>query len=164
MRFKAFRTGGVLTLLMLPGILQTESSHATLVEQKAMFGIELGMSSQAIRSELGRPDRVDRVTAWRQSATRYHYRRLNLKVYLAPSAHALRAFALRTSSKAERTRDDLGVGSSEQRLLKLRPKAQCYEFSKGRYCLLLAGARTEFKIVEGRVAVITIRFETTFDI
>jgi hypothetical protein len=120
---------------------------ATIVPQRSMSGIALGMTPAQVHARLGRP--VGKAPG------RWHYARQWV------AFRGRRVVAITIFHSSERTRNGIGLGSSERQVRAAFPNAVCTAVLRFRRCRLGSGAPgtpvTDFMLVAGRVAEVTIQ-------
>jgi hypothetical protein len=121
-------------------------ASATIVPQKGMSGVALGMTKAQVRARLGGPIGT--------GGGRWYYARVWV------GFRAGRAVEITTTRSTERTSGGLGVDSSESSLRASYPALKCAAATPFRRCRLGSGAPgtrvTDFMIGHGRVLQITI--------
>jgi hypothetical protein len=119
---------------------------ATIVPQKGMSGVALGMTKAQVRARLGAPVGT--------GGGRWYYARVWV------GFRAGRATEITTTRSTERTRGGLGVDSTESALRASYPGLTCSSATPFRRCRLGSGAPrtrvTDFMIGHGRVLQITV--------
>jgi hypothetical protein len=132
------------------------SAAATIVPQRGIAGVRIGMAPDQVRDVLGEPLRVVHGRNDFGPYTEYRYPHL-LRVLLQGNASVT---ALETTGKRERTRSGAGVGSTEAELVAGVPGLRCETFLGTRSCHVGAfepGRRvTDFKLRAGRVVRVTV--------
>jgi hypothetical protein len=124
-------------------------AHARIVPNRGMAGVRLGMSQQRVLDILGDPT-TD--FTYRSGMTTYAYDALRLRVSFLPGGGDTNdVFMLFTSGRKERTKEGVGVGTSESTLRRRLRGEQCFSNSQGRYCTLGGGdegarPETDFRI------------------
>lgn len=121
-------------------------ASATIVPQKGMSGVALGMTKAQVRARLGAPIGT--------GGGRWYYARVWVGFRVG------RAVEITTTRSTERTADGLGVDSSESSLRASYPGLECAAAIPFRRCRLGSGAPgtrvTDFMTGRGRVLQITI--------
>jgi hypothetical protein len=121
-------------------------ASATIVPQKGMSGVALGMTKGQVRARLGAPIGT--------GGGRWYYARVWV------GFRAGRAVEITTTRSTERTAAGLGVDSSESSLRASYPGLKCAAAIPFRRCRLGSGAPgarvTDFMTGHGRVLQITI--------
>lgn len=124
---------------------------ATIVPQQGIGGAKLGMSKSTVRGQLGKPRKVTTGKNDFGNYTTYRYRHQITVMFQSGSA----VTSVKTSSAAERTKDGIGVGSTEQSIKNAYPHITCRTLVKSRSCYLgelSPGQRvTDFQLREGTV-------------
>jgi hypothetical protein len=119
---------------------------ATIVPQKGMSGVGLGMTKAQVRARLGAPVGT--------GGGRWYYARVWV------GFRSGRATEIMTTRSTERTRGGLGVDSTESALRASYPGLSCAAATPFRRCRLGSGAPgtrvTDFMLGHGRVLQITI--------
>src|SRR5262245_10934559 len=141
-----------LPLLLLVAVVAAAASSApaTIVPQRGIAGVDLGMTQAKVRSVLGRPPSVKHGSNDFGKYTIYNYSALQVTFQGNKTVTAIS-----TSRTGERTAGGVGPGSTEARL-KVKVKGlTCKTESGFRHCYLgkfLAGHRvTDFTINRGKV-------------
>jgi hypothetical protein len=104
---------------------------ATIVPQRSLKGVRLDMSEQQVRAKLGNPDRVrhpvsdvfGKYTSWYYGRTRINMFDGNKKV-----------FDVTTTSRAEKTRSGVGIGSSVAAVKRGVKRVKCELIFGTRHC------------------------------
>jgi hypothetical protein len=126
------------------------SSAATIVPQKGIAGVSIGMTQGKVRSVLGKPASVKRGSNDFGKYTIYKYG--GLQVNFQGNATVTAVSTTRTS---ERTASGVGVGSTEAQVKAKVRGVKCATDSGSRHCYLGklgAGHRvTDFSIKRGKV-------------
>jgi hypothetical protein len=121
-------------------------ASATILPQKGMSGVALGMTKAQVRARLGGPIGT--------GGGRWYYARVWV------GFRSGRAVEITTTRSTERTSGGLGVYSSESSLRASYPGLKCAAATPFRRCRLGSGAPgsrvTDFMIGHGRVLQITI--------
>jgi len=121
-------------------------ASATIVPQKGMSGVALGMTKAQVRARLGGPIGT--------GGGRWYYARVWV------GFRAGRAVEITTTRSTERTSSGLGVDSTESSLRGSYPALKCAAATPFRRCRLGSGAAgtrvTDFVIGHGRVLQITV--------
>ena len=121
-------------------------ASATIVPQKGMSGVVLGMTKAQVRARLGGPVGT--------GPGRWYYARVWV------GFRGTRVTEITTTRSTERTRGGLGVDSSESSLRASYPGLSCTSTPPFRRCRLGSGAPrtrvTDFMIGHGRVLQITV--------
>lgn len=157
-------------LALLLALLCAAPAAATPVQPRVVpgegiAGVSLGMTRAEVRAQLGRPARVRRAGEQGVDATQvtlwtFHAYRL----VVGFQAHGPRVTSVTTSSGAPRTREGVGVGTSERSLReRLRGERCSGRRGERRVCILgrVAVGRpvTEFLIVRGVVGRVTVALQ-----
>jgi hypothetical protein len=111
-------------------------AQARIVPNRGMAGVRLGMSQQQVLDILGDPT-TD--FTYRSGLTTYAYKARRLRVTFAPGLATNDVFILFTSGRKERTKEGVGVGTSERTLRRRLRHEHCFTNSQGRYCTLGGG-------------------------
>lgn len=126
------------------------SSAATIVPQKGIAGVSIGMSQGKVRAVLGKPASVKHGSNDFGKYTVFKYR--GLQVTFQGNATLTDVSTARTS---ERTASGVGVGSTEAQVKAKVKGVKCATDSGFRHCYLgklTAGHRvTDFSIKRGKV-------------
>jgi hypothetical protein len=123
-------------------------AHATIAPNRGMAGVRIGMTQQQVLDILGDPT-TD--YTYRSGLTTYAYKALRVRVSFLPAGSTNNVFMLFTSGRRERTKEGVGVGTSERTLRRRLRGEHCFRNSDGRYCELGGGEEgakpsTAFKI------------------
>ena len=103
-------------LLLVPA---AAGGEALIRPGKSIAGVALGMSEADVRAKLGRPTAaIRRRAGFGRVDVELQFRQADYTVRLAGRPRALRAVAVSTILRTERTRDGLGVGTLERTLLR----------------------------------------------
>ena len=108
-------------------------AQAVIVPQKSIKGIKLGLTQSGVRAAAGEPTRVrtiqneimGRVTEWSYGKT---------KVLFNGRTRRATVINLETTSRAERTANGIGVGSSRAQVLARVRGAKCENVDGFRHC------------------------------
>jgi hypothetical protein len=134
------------------------SAGATIVPQRGMAGVQLGMTQATVRAKLGKPLRVIRGRNFFGPYTEFHYPFL-LKVHFQ-GHNAVSSVA--TTGRKERTAAGIGAGSTEAQLRARVPNVKCEVLFRQRHCYVGSfrpGTRvTDFFIRNGRVTRVVVGF------
>jgi len=121
-------------------------ASATIVPQRGMSGVALGMAKAQVRARLGGPVGT--------GPGRWYYARVWV------GFRGSRVTEITTTRSTERTRGGLGVDSSESSLRASYPGLSCMSAPPFRRCRLGSGAprtrATDFMLGHGRVLQITV--------
>jgi hypothetical protein len=121
-------------------------ASATIVPGKGMSGVALGMTKAQVRARLGAPVGT--------GGGRWYYARVWV------GFRGGRAVEITTTRSTERTRDGLGVDSTEAALRAAYPGLECSAATPFRRCRVGSGAPgtrvTDFMLGRGRVLQVTI--------
>ena len=138
-------------------LVAASAATATIVPQRGIAGVRLGMSKAQVRAVLGAPRRGLRGRNEFGSFLEMRYRRLAVVLQGGSTVTSIR-----TSRRSERTRSGVGVGSTETQLRAGVQGLRCRTEFGVRHCFLgrfLPGRRvTDFRIRQGRVANVTLGF------
>ena len=147
----------ILVACALPALVVVGSASATIVPQRGIGGVTLGMPQAKVRAVRGTPVKVRRARNEFGRYTVYRYR--GLVVTFQGNANVT---SLTTSSRLERTRKGVGVGSTEGQVRAGVRGARCRTESGVRHCFLgafLPGRRvTDFFLKRGRVSRVDVGF------
>ena len=139
------RLAAIASAAVLAGSAAADAS-ATIVPQKGMSGVALGMTKPQVRARLGAPIGT--------GGGRWYYARVWV------GFRAGRTVEITTTRSTERTAGGLGVDSSESSLRASYPGLKCAAAVPFRRCRLGSGAPgtcvTDFMTGRGRVLQITI--------
>lgn len=126
-------------------------ASAAIAFNRGIAGVTLGMSTAQVQKTLGAPPRVERGTNDFGPFVSYRYRGLQVSFQ-----GGRRVSMISTTRRGERTRGGLGVGTTEEALVRRIPALRCETFGTFRTCTLgkgNAGERiTDFFITKGRVS------------
>jgi hypothetical protein len=132
---------------------------ATVVPQQGMLGVKLGASVSQVQQRLGRPDAfafrpdpiIGRVRVWRYGRTRLTF---------DGDGRSARVISFTTTSRSQRLRNGVGVGSTRARVLAGVRGVRCRVESGLDHCWVgtFAPGRivTDFPLRGGRVGSITV--------
>jgi outer membrane protein assembly factor BamE (lipoprotein component of BamABCDE complex) len=138
-------------LLLAAALVFASAAGATIVPQKGIAGVRIGMSKAKVRSVLGRPTSVKHGSNDFGRYTIFKYS--GLKVNFQGNATVT---GISTTRRAERTARGVGVGSSEAQVKAKVTGVKCRTDAGFRHCYvgsLGAGQRvTDFSIKNGRVS------------
>jgi hypothetical protein len=120
---------------LLAALALPPAAGAVIVPQESIKGVSLGMTVEQVREALGRPDRfrtvrnevVGRVREWRYGLTRITFDGT------APDAKVL---SVDTRSRAERTKQGVGVGSRRATVRSRVPGIRCLVEFEYDHCFL----------------------------
>ena len=150
-----------LSVSVLVSVAVPSVSEATIVVQRGMKGVRLGMTADDVRRVLGRPDKVGYPRhPILGSFKLYRYGATTISIHRSRSGTV---FNLTTTSRRERTANGIGVGSSERAVDHGVRGSRCRTEFGYRHCYVGSyrpGRRvTDFAISRtGRVKRITIGF------
>jgi hypothetical protein len=134
------------------------SAGATIVPQRGMAGVALGMSPAAVRAKLGKPLRIVRGRNVFGPYTEFRYPFL-LRVHFQGN-DAVSSIA--TTGRKERTAAGVGVGSTQAHVRARVANVRCERLFNQRHCYVGSfrpGTRvTDFFIRNGRVTRVVIGF------
>jgi hypothetical protein len=144
------------TLLVL--LAAPAAADATVVPQKSIAGVRLGMTQTQVRAELGRPGRIKQGNNDFGPFTQFVYSKRKIVVSFQGRT---RVTSVYTSSRSQRTSKSVGVGSSEHRLLLRVRHVRCETFGNDvRSCHVgrFEGGRvvTDFRLRRKRVVNVTV--------
>jgi hypothetical protein len=147
-----FLVAGLATVGML---FTAQAGLASIVPQKGIADVELGMTTQEVRGVLGPPDRYvtvqeDAFITYRRWI--YDWHKLRVGVIGATGA-MLTVLNVTTRSPEEQTARGARVGITETSLRQRHPRVECSSYHRVRTCALgdPAGRQTGFVIRSGRV-------------
>jgi len=146
-RRNAFAT---LTATLATGLVVVPAvADGTIVVQKSIAGITLGMTQDEVKAVLGEPDEVNRPSnEIFGSYTEFRYGLTYVSLFAGEDGEV---FSVSTTSKKQRTSKDVGVGTSEK-VLKQRVKGvKCQSYGTSfRICTVGRGnpgeVVTDFRI------------------
>lgn len=151
------RTLAIALLTLAAGAALPAAASATIVPQKSIAGIRLGMSEEEVRARLGDPGQTIRETNDFGPYTELVYRRARLRVRLQGTEEVT---MVTTASRSERTSRGIRVGSSERSLRRHVRGVRCRTYFRLRNCVVgreLPGRTvTNFHMSRGRVARVTL--------
>jgi hypothetical protein len=146
-----------LTACAVAALVVAGSAAATIVPQRGIGGVTLGMTKAKVRSIRGAPVKVRIARNDFGPYTVYRYR--GLVVTFQGNA---KVTSLETSSRRERTRSGVGVGSTESQVRAGVPRVRCRTESGVRHCsrgAFLPGRRvTDFFFKRGVVSRVNVGF------
>ena len=126
------------------------NASATIVPQRSIAGIALGMTRAQVQARLGAPPRVVRTRSELGRFTEWRYRTVSLSFREASGV-----IAVWTTSPRERTARGVGVGSRERAVRRTVRGVRCRTIAGVRSCIVgaeLPGRRvTAFFLRRGRV-------------
>jgi hypothetical protein len=144
-------TASVLALVAVP------AGAAKIVIQKGMAGLELRMTKAQVRAQLGAPPKIRTGKNDFGSYTEFVYPRVTV-LFQGGS----RVTALRTFSRAERTRAGVGVGSTEAQVKAKVAGVTCAREFGARHCYVgkfRPGKKvTDFLMRNGKVTSVVVGF------
>ena len=142
---RVFAVGALALALALPA-----GAGGAIVLQRAIGGVSLGMTEAQVRAKVGRPASVKRGSSEFGRWKELYYRDL---VVVFQSGRKVTSVA--TTSRRERTRSGVGVGSTEAQLKSRIRGLRCRKAAGLRHCRLgkaRPGQRyTDFTVRKGRV-------------
>ncbi len=133
------------------------AAQANIVLHRSIQGVSIGMSSSSVRERLGAPDRTVRLAARDDSYARrrWTYARERLRVELGDVYGYTQVVAVHTTSPSQRTKQRLGVGSTETALRRALNGLMCVGPALRRNCVVYRprspDMRTLFALESGRV-------------
>jgi hypothetical protein len=132
-------------------------ASATIVPQRSIAGVRLGMTKAQVRATLGAPRRAVHDSNEFGSFTEFRYR--GLRVTFQGDRRVTNLF---TTRRTERTARGIGVGSTESQVEAKVAGVRCRTESGFRHCFVgrfLPGRRiTDFRIRSGRVSSVDVGF------
>lgn len=141
----------LVAILLLPSV-----AAATIVPQRGMAGVRIGMTQEQVRSTLGDPRRIVRNQNDFGSYTEYRYPDRVRVVFQGDAA----VTAVVTTGRRERTSRGIGVGSTEAEVKANVRRVRCETIAAIRSCYVgsyEAGRRvTDFLLRNGRVVRVTV--------
>ena len=151
-RSSVFLVAGLATVGML---FTAQVAAASIVPQRGIAGVVLGMTPQEVRAVLGAPDRYvtvqeDAFITYRRWI--YESRKLRVGV-MGPTGGALTVLNVTTRSPEEQTARGARVGITETSLRQRHPRVVCSNYHRVRTCALgdPGSRQTGFVIRSGRV-------------
>lgn len=152
------RSALIALLAFAPLAASAPPAGAMIVPQQGIGGAKLTMSKSEVRAELGKPRKK---LSGRNDFGKYtQYRYKHQITVLFQGANSVTS--VRTSSPAERTKEGVGVGSTEQSVENAFPDIECRTLVKSRSCYLgelSPGKRvTDFQLREGTVRWVQVGF------
>lgn len=136
----------------------TGGAGATIVPQKGMAGVRLGMTPAKVRSVLGTPLATIHGTNDFGPFTELRYAHRVVVSFQGD----LNVTSVTTTARFERTSGGLGVGSTKAQVIAGLPAVTCESFPGGSLCYLgrlLPGKRaTTFLVKNGHVTRVTVGF------
>jgi hypothetical protein len=142
--------------VLVPLVLAAGAS-AAIVPNRSIGGVALGQTRAQVRSALGTPLSVRHARNEFGAFTVFRYAQVT--VTFQGNAGAT---GLTTTSRAQRTRKGVGVGSTEAQVKAGVPGVRCQTFAALRHCTLgreLPGRRvTDFVLRRGRVVRVVVGF------
>ena len=137
-------------VIAVSALLVAASAGATIVPQKGIAGVRLGMSQAKVRSVLGKPASTKHGTNDFGAYTTFRYRGLTFTFQ-----GNLALTSMSTTRRSEKTATGVGVGSTEAQVRAGVKGVTCKTEFGSRHCYLgafLIGRRvTDFFIKHGRV-------------
>ncbi len=150
------RARAVCLAALLLVLVAAAPGRATIVPQKGMAGVELGMTKAEVRAVLGTPGRVVRGSNDFGPYSEFRYPKLIRVTFQGD----LVVTAVSTTGVAERTAGGIGVGSTESALRAGIPRVRCETFVGTRSCHVgrfePGRTVTDFLLRNGRVARVTV--------
>jgi hypothetical protein len=139
-------------------VLGGAAAQARIIPQQGMAGVKLGMSKSEVRDKLGKP----RGTATgRNDFGPYTQYRYEGKIIITFQGE-LTMTSISTTGRRERTKEGIGVGSTERAVRRSFPRVRCRTIVRRRSCYLgslTPGKRvTDFQMLGGKVRRVTIGF------
>ncbi len=150
----------VLLLVAVPVSASAINAPTGVVLDKSVAGVRLGMTKRAVRTTLGKPDKVERsTTPDNKSFVAYDYRSHHIRVLFFAKPTVVEVI---TTSPKERLSSGVGVGTTESRLLGAIPHLRRQTFDGLSYLHRPHGTKgnfTLFGIRHGRVVQIDVGAE-----
>lgn len=145
------RSPPALALLGAAALALPVTAGAVIVPQHSIAGVRVGATEAQVRAVAGAPVRV--VAGANDFGA---YRQLRYRGLTVTLQGGRRVTSVFTTSRAQRTRSGIGVGSTESALRRAIPVARCESVGDIRGCVVgeeLPGRRvTRFSIQDGRVS------------
>jgi hypothetical protein len=136
-------------------LIPVATAHAGFRINRSMEGVRLGATQAEVRGALGRPARRERGPDF----VNWRYRLPAMQLTFKP-----RVITLFTRSPFIRGRHDIGVGTSERRLRRVVPRAECNTAEGQRLCVVggfdTGDRNTVFVMRRRQVTSITISIST----
>jgi len=140
------------------GLMLATAASATIVPQRAMAGISLGMTRVQVTRAAGKPLRITHLHNEFGALTRFVYSGALVVDFQGSST----VTAVWTTGTKERTARGVGVGSTRRQVLRLVPSARCETTAGFTHCYVgtfAPGTRvTDFRLLNGRVTRVTVGF------
>ena len=148
------------SLVMLAAVAALPAAaSATIVPQRSIAGIRLGMTEQEVRDRLGEPGQTLREDNEFGPYTELVYRARSLQLRVRLQGEQEVTF-VSTSSRSQRTSRGVRVGSSERSLRRNVRGVRCRTFARLRNCVVgreePGRVVTNFHMSRGRVARVTL--------
>ena len=150
--------GGALVALTVTALALAlaAAAGATIVPQRAMAGIDLGMTKAQVERAAGKPLRIEHAKNEFGSLTRLVYPG-SVVVDFQGNANVT---AVSTTGKKERTARGVGVGSTRAQVIRLVPGARCETQVAFAHCFVGSFTPrkrvTDFTLSHGRVTRVTV--------
>ncbi|MEX2193877.1 MAG: hypothetical protein WD844_01205 [Thermoleophilaceae bacterium] len=125
------RVLAVSLVVLAAGAALPAAASATIFPQKSIAGIRLGISEEQVRDRLGEPSQTIRESNEFGPYIELVYRRTRLRVRLQGEEQVT---FVTTSSRRERTRRGIRVGSHERSLRRNVRGVRCSSFMRFRNC------------------------------
>ena len=138
-----------------------KASDAAIEPRRGIAGVRLAMTTAAVEQALGSPH-SERESELHAGWTKWRYRRPRLRVTFDERGTV---WDVRTYAREHRTREGVGVGSTEDELLRALPRLRCRPYGgppryrDWRSCKdgpALSEPLTTYTLVDGRVDFVTV--------
>ena len=148
----------IVIALAATALAMAHTAGATIIPQRAMAGVSLGMTRAQVEKAAGKPLRIEHAKNEFGSLTRLVYPG-RIMVNFQGNANVT---AVWTTGTKERTIRGVGVGSTRAQVLRFVPDVHCETTSGFAHCFVGSfepGKRvTDFRLAHGRVTRVTVGF------
>ena len=110
-------------------VMSLTSAEAQIELKTGIAGVNVGMSSDQVTSQVGKPKKT--VKNKQTGNIKWLYGKKGKKLNVTMSGNTV--FAVSTANPKQRTSEGVGVGSTKKQVLKLVPGAYCNKIEKGRF-------------------------------